>query len=124
MPALCFMAAIYWISSLSFTPETRTVLPDYGYHFLEFAVFGYLGLRMVSLYRFQHLRMSSFIIALIFCMVYAALDEVHQRYVPGRNPSLKDLLCDALGIAVGMAAYAWFITKTRVVERAKATGQG
>ena len=32
---------------------------------------------------------------------YAALDEWHQSFVPGRNPDIADWLADAAGVAVG-----------------------
>jgi VanZ family protein len=117
------MAAIYWISSLSFTQKTEPFLPDYVYHTLEFAVFGYLGLRMVHRSRTKYPTMSSFVLALLFCIGYAALDEVHQGYVPGRNSSLKDLLCDAGGIAMGMAAYAWVVGKADAGEWGRANAE-
>lgn len=38
-------------------------------------------------------------LSIIFCLVYAALDETHQMFVPNRDASALDLLADALGIA-------------------------
>jgi hypothetical protein len=37
------------------------------------------------------------------CLVFAASDEWHQRYVPGRVSSLADLRLDALGTFLGIA---------------------
>jgi VanZ family protein len=34
-------------------------------------------------------------------LVYAATDEVHQSFVPGRSPDAADWLADALGVAAG-----------------------
>lgn len=35
-------------------------------------------------------------------VAFAALDEWHQRFIPGRVPSVGDLVCDALGAAAGL----------------------
>jgi VanZ family protein len=34
-------------------------------------------------------------------VAYGALDEWHQRFVPGRHPSLFDLLADGAGVLLG-----------------------
>lgn len=35
--------------------------------------------------------------ALLFCLAYAASDEWHQSFVPGRHPSALDVLIDGIG---------------------------
>lgn len=40
--------------------------------------------------------------AFVFSVLYAATDEFHQRFVPGRGPSVRDVLFDALGAAIGI----------------------
>ena len=34
-------------------------------------------------------------------LVYAATDEIHQSFVPGRSPDAADWVADALGVVVG-----------------------
>jgi VanZ family protein len=40
--------------------------------------------------------------ALLIIFGYACTDEIHQCFVPGRGPSLHDVLLDTLGGAIGL----------------------
>jgi VanZ family protein len=40
---------------------------------------------------------KSFIYALILCVLYAASDEFHQSFTPGREPTLRDVGFDTIG---------------------------
>lgn len=44
-------------------------------------------------------------ITFFFCIVYAALDEIHQRFVPGRSGQFKDVLIDGVGIGIGILIF-------------------
>ena len=43
-----------------------------------------------------------FIIPLICGVLYAASDEIHQRFVPGRSCELRDVLIDTCGVLLGV----------------------
>ncbi|MDE1548615.1 VanZ family protein [Jeotgalibaca caeni] len=45
--------------------------------------------------------------ALLLCALYAASDEWHQSFVPGRGPSAWDVLIDSAGAAVGSGFFGW-----------------
>ena len=38
----------------------------------------------------------------MICVIYAVSDEVHQAFVPGRGPALKDVLIDSAGAFTGI----------------------
>ena len=40
----------------------------------------------------------------LFCFLFAALDEFHQSFVPGRSPSFRDVLIDTAGSLAGTCA--------------------
>ena len=45
------------------------------------------------------------ILAILLSILYAASDELHQAFVPGRNPSPYDVMIDALGALLGVVAW-------------------
>ena len=52
--------------------------------------------------------------SLAFSVIFAVTDEIHQAFVPGRGPALKDVLLDAVGAALGIAViYAFYRYKRR-----------
>ena len=44
-------------------------------------------------------------------IIYGVSDEWHQSFVPGRNPSIADLLANAMGVLVGYAFTYWVLSK-------------
>ncbi|WP_245575523.1 VanZ family protein [Alkalicoccus chagannorensis] len=43
--------------------------------------------------------------ALIICVVYAASDEYHQTFIPGRSGEVSDVVIDGIGAFVGISFY-------------------
>ena len=41
-------------------------------------------------------------LSLAVCVLYAALDEWHQSFVPGRGPGIKDVMIDSSGVVFGI----------------------
>ena len=53
-----------------------------------------------------HLR--SGLLSILGCALYAASDELHQLFVPGRNGSVSDWCIDMAGVILGISAtYLW-----------------
>jgi VanZ family protein len=46
---------------------------------------------------------------LIIGFSYGAMDEWHQGFVPGRDPSIGDLLADCAGVIVGFLFLRWLL---------------
>ncbi|SMB88963.1 VanZ like family protein [Desulfonispora thiosulfatigenes DSM 11270] len=72
-------------------------------HFFVYLVLGLLvayALKTLGVHGFK-----AFFIGLVFCIIYAILDELHQMYVPGRGPGLKDVLIDSAGASVGICTF-------------------
>lgn len=68
-------------------------------HFLEYALFGFLTARSFKLSN------KSTWFAVPFCALYAATDEFHQTFIPGRSGELTDILLDTAGATFGITIY-------------------
>ena len=105
-PAILYAGALFWASGMS-----RLPLPNFGFdlqdklfHATAYAIFSFLIYRAVSrptpLFRWLHTGSA------LLGIGYAATDELHQLFVPGRQAELTDLLADLFGIcAVQLLLY-------------------
>ena len=87
-------------------------------HLSEYAILAALWLRAFVRGRGLTPRNAG-LLALAICAAWAALDELHQSFVPSRSPSVADVALDTVGalIAVAVAGLGW----RRVADRATAT---
>jgi VanZ family protein len=53
----------------------------------------------------------TFVLAVVLTSLYAASDEWHQRYTPGRESDPKDWAADTIGGVVGAAAVASSVSR-------------
>lgn len=110
LPVLLWAALIFWLSSMSVTPEPEAVRGFPGWsqeaHFTLYLVLGALLFRAIA--------MPSSMVQLSMPMVigalYAASDEVHQFFVPGRQADLFDFIVDVAGLAAGVLVAFYCLT--------------
>lgn len=48
--------------------------------------------------------------------LFAAADEVHQLFIPGRNGSAPDWVFDTLGVATGILSGRWMMSSAAVAK--------
>lgn len=68
-------------------------------HVFVFLVLGILVYGLLSEYGIK--KRNAFIYAVLICAVYAAGDELHQTFVPGRACRVTDVLLDTFGSLMG-----------------------
>lgn len=114
-PALLYAAIILSLSSLPRVdlPELAILRADKLLHFAEYAVFAVLIYRSMSNLLRNHYFRYIFWASLAIVMVFAAIDEFYQSYIPGRNSDPVDLLVDILGAAL-ILFLLWYRQKRRV----------
>lgn len=73
-----------------------------GYHVLEYFLLTLLFARSLRLIgRFSGFR--SIAVSLAFSICYAASDEYHQTFVPGRGGRISDVMIDTIGVSLASA---------------------
>jgi VanZ family protein len=97
------MLLIYSMSSLQQLPQTPGPFTDKHWHALEYGGFAVLWARALAGGRWTGLSARVCATAVGASLLYAATDEWHQAYVPGRDSSRWDLLADAVGASAAAA---------------------
>jgi VanZ family protein len=98
LPVLAWAALIFALSSV---PDLGTGLGSWDLllrkvaHVGEYAVLGLLLARALAR------PLPAFALG----VAYAVSDELHQHFVPGRRGAPLDVLIDAIGVAIGVAAW-------------------
>ena len=70
---------------------------DYLMHFCEYGVLTFVTFLSFAGEEFK-IRFRKFVIITVLLILFAALDELHQKLIPGRTCSIKDMTSDVTGI--------------------------
>lgn len=106
LPFILWIALIFYLSSLSRPPQPPEEVGGIAFpwdvigHFVEYGVLSVLAYRV---WRGRYSPGWAYTIALVFCIAYGILDEVHQSYVPQRDASAVDVMVDSQGAAAFLA---------------------
>ena len=97
-----------------------TVLVRKSGHFAEYTLLGFcMRLHIAAIGGFRTVRRPA-AAAWLLSTVYAASDEIHQIFVPGRGPAVKDVLLDSCGTVLGVLLCTLIVTAA-LRRRAKTT---
>lgn len=99
LPALAFALLIFGVSSIpgNKIPYIGFDLSDKFIHMIEFGLF---GIFLYRAFRYPQPLSRPYLMTLCVGIPYAALDEIHQLFVPGRYCGIGDFIADALGIII------------------------
>jgi VanZ family protein len=106
--------AIAWLSHQPSLKPPFQLFPhqDKVFHFLEFAGLG------LALHVNRDLKALSRVgPRLLAGLGWAALDEIHQRFVPGRFCDLADFLADAAGLLASLALFGYLYVHRKVRDK-------
>jgi VanZ family protein len=103
-----WILGIYWATLLVLTSLPGNDLPDFNVsdkleHFLAFCVLAmllYLSLFVQE--KYQKIKKYSSSFTLLIIGTYAALDELHQLFIPGRDCDFLDWIADFSGALAGV----------------------
>ena len=110
LPVFLWAGIIFALSSISQITVAEFFLWDFAAkkvaHLAEYAVLYALFLRATE---------KNWVLSFVMTMVYAASDEIHQSYVPGRTAAVYDLAFDFSGASIS----AYIIWKLKQIHPKK-----
>src|SRR5262249_29588180 len=81
-------------------------------HLTEYAILTLLAVRAIQ-FGEPRLKPRAAIGAFFISVLYACSDEFHQRFVPGRTSSPRDIIIDSVGVTLVMLGILlWFVHKS------------
>ena len=72
-------------------------------HFTLYTLLGFFAFMTLYNSNKLHKNYILFIISIVFCIIYAISDEVHQYFMDGRACKITDVLIDSAGSCTGIA---------------------
>ena len=102
LPALAWMAGIFWLSSGTLPSTGGIEIPDKVAHFGAWLILGALAWWAAAPFG----RTQATLLAVVVSAAYGAADEFHQWFVPGRSSDVRDWLADAAGAACAVVLLA------------------
>ncbi len=120
-PVFLQAAAIFFFSH---QPSGSSVLESFPLSSM-IGHFGGYGLLALLLYRaftggFGVWSTQAALRVLALAVLYGISDELHQAFVPGRQPSAGDLVVDGVGAAMALGAIWLYATRVRRLKRKSA----
>lgn len=117
---LAIAIEIFWFSSIPGSPS-RGGLPIFAimYHFLVFFLLAFFLTTTIK--GQKKIGLSILVIILTLALIYAASDEYHQKFVPGRSANIEDFLTDSLGIFSSTLLYLYIESKRIKISKDEKT---
>ena len=118
VPALAWAAVIFVLSSFpgSAYPQVGVWSADKLVHVAVYAALGLaVSFGMARAWPTWGLR-GVFGLAVLLATAYGVSDEVHQSFVPGRSPDVRDVMADFAGAILGAGAYVMYVRRRPRVD--------
>lgn len=120
-PVTVWMVLVFVGSSFSSRPgpqltpySPEDLIVSKSPHVVEYMILAFLLIRAQKAAA-RPITRRVYLIAFIVATLYAALDEFHQSFVPGRTASVWDVTVDSVGAAVAVTIAC--LTRGRTIEQ-------
>ena len=118
LPVIAYMGMLFALSSRSTVPPPPGDFTYYDVHFAAYVGLAVLTVRALAKESVRKVTWRVVVGAIAISALYGVSDEYHQRFVPGREFDVFDMVADALGSIVGASAIgAWSIIRGRFERR-------
>ena len=114
---LAYAAVILIISSIPDLnpPQLGFEFQDKLYHFIEYGIFSILLFFSLLNSSRDFFRKYVLVISIFIGASYAIIDEIHQRFIPGRSADILDFVADFLGVALIQICF-WFYHRKKSIN--------
>jgi VanZ family protein len=104
LPVILWSSVIFTFSSQPSLHAAKTYWLDFAIkktaHMTEYAIYATLLYRALKESGIKKRDAGFF--ALLIAVLYAFTDEFHQRFTPGREPTIRDTLFDTIGASIAV----------------------
>lgn len=125
LPVVTYASGIFILSSFSRppTPPSAEKVANFAeiVHFTEYAGLAALLYFAIGSLENKTVRRNTAWVAMAAAFIYAATDETHQSFVPGRSATINDWLVDCVGALVVLVMAMCY---TSIIWRKKRRSQG
>lgn len=97
--------------------EDKTFIVRKSAHFTEYFILGLI--LILYLQTKEKLTTKYIILAIIFCVLYATSDEIHQLFVDGRSCKIMDILIDTCGSSLAILGFTSIYKLTTNLKKQK-----
>lgn len=118
MTAVITVSSIPSLPTLAIETERSVIRLDYLIHFIEYGIMLVLALMAFS-DRLFGIQPKKLVIVTAGIVLFAVVDEFHQKLIPGRSFNVKDILSNLAGI---MAGVIFFIILSGLIRRNNQSG--
>jgi VanZ family protein len=108
-PAVLWVTVLFALSEFREVPEPFEPLAGINDKVIHVLLYTVLGAALAWGRHVGPLRPPHWVL-LLAGVLYGALDEWHQSFVPGRTPSVGDWVADLAGVVLGYAAVHLFLS--------------
>ena len=105
LPVFVYCGLIFYLSSLQASeipaPSLFQFIGDKNIHAIEYAILAVLCYRAFRRAAGPWAARYALVLSVIAAVAYGLTDEIHQVFVPTRDPSFLDLWADLIGASIG-----------------------
>jgi VanZ family protein len=113
---VCWLLIIIVVSSLPSVPvlkihtEKNEIRLDYLFHFGEYGILAFLTFLSFTGEKFK-MSWKKYILITAALILFAILDEAHQKLIPGRSFNIMDIMSNVAGIVGALIFCVFFFRK-------------
>ncbi len=94
----------FLMPAYQFDVDLISVIVRKSAHFFLYFVLGILTLNFANEYSIYQ-KKERIIFSILFCILFATIDEIQQIFIPGRHGGIDDVLIDAFGSVSGILLF-------------------